>query len=161
MTARQAALQGLAAGRPQNLGPAERFAEPEPGVQGSREAVTVYCALAACLRAVLERCWPGSTLDTPDFVRCRSGLVLAFQEVSAALAPTRNTCQEDSSNNSAVIQREYSTLERKRLPKSSLECHFNRWALGARTEHFTIYEHNHTIHKYIRKLGHEALIRRL
>ena len=38
----------------------------------------MYCALAAGLHVVLERCWPGSMLCSPDFVRCRSGLVFAF-----------------------------------------------------------------------------------
>ena len=30
------------------------------------------------LRAMLERCWPGSMLGSADFVRCRSGLGLGF-----------------------------------------------------------------------------------
>ena len=38
----------------------------------------MYYALAAGLRAVLERCWPGSMLGSEDFVRCRSGLGLDF-----------------------------------------------------------------------------------
>ena len=38
----------------------------------------MFYALAAGLRAVLERCWPGSMLGAADFVRCRSGLGLDF-----------------------------------------------------------------------------------
>ena len=38
----------------------------------------MYYALAALLRAVLERCWPGSLLGSADFVQCRSGLGLGF-----------------------------------------------------------------------------------
>ena len=45
---------------------------------GSGEANTMYYALAAGLRAVLEKCWPGSMLGSADFVRCRSGLGLGF-----------------------------------------------------------------------------------
>ena len=45
---------------------------------GSGEAITMYYALAAGLRAVLERCWPGSMLGSADFVRCRSGLGPGF-----------------------------------------------------------------------------------
>ena len=45
---------------------------------GSGEAITMYYALAAGLRAVIERCWPGSMLGSTDFVRCRSGLGLGF-----------------------------------------------------------------------------------
>ena len=47
----------------------------------SGEAITMYMlcyALAAGLRAVLERCWQGSILGSADFVRCRSGLGLEF-----------------------------------------------------------------------------------
>ena len=45
---------------------------------GSGEAIAMYYALAAGLRAELERCWPGSMLGSTDFVRCRSGLRLSF-----------------------------------------------------------------------------------
>ena len=38
----------------------------------------MYYALAARLRAVLERCWPGLILCAPDLLRCRSGLGLGF-----------------------------------------------------------------------------------
>ena len=38
----------------------------------------MHYALAAGLRAVLERCWPDSMLDPADFLRCRSGLELGF-----------------------------------------------------------------------------------
>ena len=45
---------------------------------GSGETISMYCALAARLHVVLERCWPGSMLGSGDFVRCRSGLGLDF-----------------------------------------------------------------------------------
>ena len=35
---------------------------------GSREAITMYYALAAGLLEVLERCWLGSMLGSADFV---------------------------------------------------------------------------------------------
>ena len=45
---------------------------------GSGNAITMYYALAAGLRTVLERYWPGSMLGSADFVRCRSVLGLGF-----------------------------------------------------------------------------------
>ena len=48
---------------------------------GSGDAITMYYALAAGPRAVLERCWPGSMLGSAGFVRCRSGLVLGFLRI--------------------------------------------------------------------------------
>ena len=45
---------------------------------GSEGTITMYYALAAGLRAVLKRCWLGSMLGPPAFVRCRSGLGLGF-----------------------------------------------------------------------------------
>ena len=45
---------------------------------GSEEAIAVYHALAAGLRAVPEGCWPGLMLASADFVWCRSGLGLGF-----------------------------------------------------------------------------------
>ena len=42
---------------------------------GSGQAITVLCT---GLRAMLERCWPGSMLASADFMRCRSGLGLGF-----------------------------------------------------------------------------------
>ena len=45
---------------------------------GSWEAITMYYVLAAGLRAVLARYWPGSRLCSPHFVRCRSGLGHGF-----------------------------------------------------------------------------------
>ena len=35
---------------------------------GSGQAITMYYALAARLRVVLERCWPGSMLGSADFI---------------------------------------------------------------------------------------------
>ena len=45
---------------------------------GLEEAMTMYYALAAQLRAVLERYWPDSLLGSPGFLRCRSGLGFGF-----------------------------------------------------------------------------------
>ena len=45
---------------------------------GSGEAIIIYYALAAGLRAVLETCWLGSILGSDDFMRYRSGLELGF-----------------------------------------------------------------------------------
>ena len=56
---------------------------------GSGKAVTMHYALAAGLRAVLGRCWPGSMLDLADFVRCRSGLEFGFR---------RNFCTSSSNH---------------------------------------------------------------
>ena len=38
----------------------------------------MFYALADRLRGVLEKCWSGSMLGPPDFVRCRSGLGNVF-----------------------------------------------------------------------------------
>ena len=48
----------------------------------------MYFALAAGLRAVLERCGPGSRLGSADFERRRSGLGLGFCRIFAPLALT-------------------------------------------------------------------------
>ena len=45
---------------------------------GLREAVAMYYALTAELRAVLERCWTVSMLGSANFERCRSGLGPGF-----------------------------------------------------------------------------------
>ena len=45
---------------------------------GSGKTITMYYALAAGHRAVLERCWQGSMLGSADSMRCRSGLGLSF-----------------------------------------------------------------------------------
>ena len=57
---------------------------------GSREAILIYYALAAGLRAVLKICWPGSMLELADFVRCRYGLGLGFWKVFAPLLCTHH-----------------------------------------------------------------------
>ena len=44
----------------------------------SGEAITMYYILAAGLHVVLERCWLGSMLGSPEFLRWRSGLGLGF-----------------------------------------------------------------------------------
>ena len=60
---------------------------------GSGEAITMYYALAAGLRAVLERCWPGSMLGSADFVRCRSGLGLGFWIIFRISTPWHYFCR--------------------------------------------------------------------
>ena len=54
---------------------------------GSWEVITMHYALAAGLRAVLERCWPGSMLGSANFVRHRAGpgSGLAFGDFYASL----------------------------------------------------------------------------
>ena len=45
---------------------------------GSWKEITLYYALDAGLRAVLERHWPRSIMGSAYFVRCQSGLGLDF-----------------------------------------------------------------------------------
>ena len=54
---------------------------------GSGEAITMYCALAAGLRALLGRCWLGSMISIPQQISCGAflGSGLAFGEILASL----------------------------------------------------------------------------
>ena len=49
------------------------------------DATIVYYAVVVGLRAVPERCRPGSMLGPPDFVQCQFGFGLAFEEILASL----------------------------------------------------------------------------
>ena len=60
---------------------------------GSKKSITMYYALAAGLRALLERCWPGSMLGSADFVRCRSGLGLGFWIIFRISTPWHYFCR--------------------------------------------------------------------
>ena len=75
-------VQAQRPGRTQSSGPAKLFAEPELKMPGLEKTITMHYVLAAELRVVLERCWPGLMPDPPDFVRCRSRLRFDFLSFS-------------------------------------------------------------------------------